>query len=201
MKKMKKCKVCGADIAANAKVCPTCGAKNQKPVYKRIWFWLLIVFVLIMVIAVSSSGESENGGVSETDSTTPKVSTIDSSYSGDCGISASASMGDSIIGMPELSISIRNTSGKDIEAVKFYAVPVDVYGEEINDWTRQDHLYTDNKIPAGGSTSIQYQFIEDSVKTVNLYVYSVYYSDGIEWGNRDATESEILKNGRQIEVN
>ena len=45
--KLTKCKVCGADMAASAKVCPQCGAKNKKPFYKKWWFWLIIIFVVI----------------------------------------------------------------------------------------------------------------------------------------------------------
>lgn len=66
-----------------------------------------------------------------------------------------------------------------------------MYGEEIKGWTRQDKLYTDNTISVGASETLTYQFIEASVKTVKLYVYSVYFSDGTEWGNRNATTSEI----------
>lgn len=45
-KGMKKCKTCGAAIAKNAKRCPSCGAKNKKPIYKRIWFWILAIAVI-----------------------------------------------------------------------------------------------------------------------------------------------------------
>lgn len=54
--KMTKCKVCQADIAANAKVCPQCGAKNKKPIFKKWWFWSLIIIVVIVVAATSSGG-------------------------------------------------------------------------------------------------------------------------------------------------
>ena len=52
--KIIKCKVCGREIAKNAKVCPGCGAKNTKPIYKKVWFWLLIVFLFI---GITSSGD------------------------------------------------------------------------------------------------------------------------------------------------
>lgn len=45
--KMTVCKHCGAEIAASAKTCPNCGGKNKKPIYKRIWFWILIAVLLI----------------------------------------------------------------------------------------------------------------------------------------------------------
>lgn len=40
---LKLCKTCGATIAKNAKRCPKCGAKNKKPIYKRVWFWIIAV--------------------------------------------------------------------------------------------------------------------------------------------------------------
>ena len=49
MNKMTKCKSCGADIASSAKHCPSGGAKNKKPIYKRVWFWILVVVLLIAI--------------------------------------------------------------------------------------------------------------------------------------------------------
>lgn len=54
MSKLVKCKSCGKEVADTAKSCPGCGAKIKKPIYKRVWFWVLIVFV---VLAITSSGE------------------------------------------------------------------------------------------------------------------------------------------------
>ena len=58
-KKMTTCKSCGAQIAKNAKACPSCGAKNKKPIYKRWYFYALIVIILIIVFA-SGSGKDGN---------------------------------------------------------------------------------------------------------------------------------------------
>ena len=46
LKKMTKCKSCGSMIAKSAKVCPSCGAKNKKPFYKKWWFWLLVILII-----------------------------------------------------------------------------------------------------------------------------------------------------------
>lgn len=51
-KKMKACKTCGTMIAKNAKRCPSCGAKNKKPIYKRLWFWILVIAVVGVIIGV-----------------------------------------------------------------------------------------------------------------------------------------------------
>lgn len=214
MNKMTNCKTCGAEIASSAKTCPSCGAKNKPPAYRRVWFWLLIVFVVIPTIGLiygsnddnSDTLNKSNSTVSSSDNVAAvaqdkeKTSSKNSAFAGNYGISASAEMGTTIIGLPELTISIKNTTKKDISAIKFYAVPCDVYGDEIKGWTSQNNLYTDSAIGAGKSTSITYQFIEDSVKTVKLYVYSVYFTDGSEWGDKDATKSTILDNGVLIKV-
>lgn len=75
--KMMTCKACGGEIAASAKSCPKCGAKNKKPFYKQVWFWIIIV---IFVIAVGSAGgsdsstevNSDNGASSATTDTNKK---------------------------------------------------------------------------------------------------------------------------------
>lgn len=53
-KKLMPCKTCGNEIAASAKKCPHCGAKNKKPIYKKWWLWVIVV---IAVIGIASSNE------------------------------------------------------------------------------------------------------------------------------------------------
>lgn len=45
--KLTTCKVCGAEMSKNAKTCPSCGAKNKKPFFKKWWFWLLAIIIII----------------------------------------------------------------------------------------------------------------------------------------------------------
>lgn len=59
--KMKKCSSCGADIAASAKACPHCGAKNKKPIYKRAWFIIIIIIAAIAIISSVFGGNSGEG--------------------------------------------------------------------------------------------------------------------------------------------
>lgn len=42
------CRNCHAPLPEGAKVCPSCGAKNKKPFYKRGWFILLVIVVVIV---------------------------------------------------------------------------------------------------------------------------------------------------------
>ena len=68
MAKLVKCKSCGKDVADTAKSCPGCGAKVKKPIYKRVWFWVIIVFVVIG-LASGGSGESSESSNSSNNST------------------------------------------------------------------------------------------------------------------------------------
>lgn len=65
-KKMIPCRTCGEEIAANAKVCPHCGAKNKKPIYRRWWLWALVLVAAIAVIGGT-------GGKDETTNEGPKT--------------------------------------------------------------------------------------------------------------------------------
>ena len=197
-KQLTVCKACGHGIATSAKSCPQCGAKNKKPVTKKWWFWLLILMFIGLTAGTRDEGTSTETEKNAVPNAT--VAEVLSIFDGECGIVASAEIGNNIINMPELEITITNTTSKEIAAIQFYAVPYDVYGDEIISWTTQSNLYTDIAIPAGKTTSISYQFIEDTVKTVKLYVYSVYFADGTEWGDKDATTSQILDNAPTIKV-
>ena len=60
MSKMTQCKSCAKEIATSAKSCPGCGAKNKKPIYKRVWLWIIAFFIAIGVAAAGSdSGNVE----------------------------------------------------------------------------------------------------------------------------------------------
>ena len=193
--KMSVCKACGHEIAKSAKVCPQCGAKNKKPIFTKWWFWVIIV--IFIGVAAGSSGGTDNGGSNNPNAT---ISNQTSIFDGDCGITAFAEIGKNIINLPEITITVTNTSNKEIAAIQFYVVPYDVYGKEIKGWTAQNKLYTNDSIAAGETTTLSYQLIEDTVKSVKLYVYSVYFADGTEWGDKNATTSKILDGAPTIEV-
>ncbi|MBE6989683.1 MAG: hypothetical protein E7426_02925 [Ruminococcaceae bacterium] len=58
--KLTTCKVCGAEIAASAKRCPSCGAKIKKPVFRRWWFLALLLVVLVVIIASGGSNKDSS---------------------------------------------------------------------------------------------------------------------------------------------
>jgi hypothetical protein len=165
-----------------------------------LYFRICCLSVIGEIAGTGSDTNGENNSVKPTSSSNYTVPSKNLAFEGDCGIAASAEMDSSIIGYPELTISITNTTEMEISAIQFYAVPYDVYGEEVKGWTSQNKLYTDTAIGAGESDSISFPFIESSVKTIKLYVYSVYFADGPEWGDKAATKSTILNSGVIIEV-
>jgi len=205
--KMTKCKACNQEIAKSAKICPHCGSKNKKPIFKQWWFWVIITILFVAII--SSGGNTDNENITNNNTNPDEtinnssntVNSVASDFEGDCGIKASAEIGNNIINVPELQITITNTTDKEIAAIQFYAVPYDVYGEKIKTWVTQNKFYTNTPISAGKTTTISQQFLDQDVKTVTLYVYSVYFADGSEWGNKDATTSKIVANAPIIEVN
>ena len=70
MSKMIQCKSCNNEIAASAKTCPHCGAKNKKPIYKRPWF---IAIILIIVVAVFAGGGDDEPAPAGSGTTEPKA--------------------------------------------------------------------------------------------------------------------------------
>lgn len=55
------CKICNNPMSAKAKVCPSCGAKNKKPIYKRGWFIALLVIVVLGAIGSIGDGNKSKG--------------------------------------------------------------------------------------------------------------------------------------------
>lgn len=58
--KLVVCSNCNTPIAKNAEICPSCGAKNQKPFYKKWWFILFIIVIAVGAIGgISSIGRNQ----------------------------------------------------------------------------------------------------------------------------------------------
>lgn len=56
-----KCKNCGEEISKKAVICPKCGVKNKKPIYKRGWF--IAAAVIVVICAIAGSGEESSAPV------------------------------------------------------------------------------------------------------------------------------------------
>ena len=55
-----KCQKCGQEVDKKAVVCPGCGCKIKKSVFKKWWFWLIIAIIAIAVVT-SGNGNDEAG--------------------------------------------------------------------------------------------------------------------------------------------
>ena len=73
MSKMINCKSCGAEIASSAKSCPKCGAKNKKPIWKRVWVWILAVIILVAAIGGMTGNSNTNDSNSSADINNPAI--------------------------------------------------------------------------------------------------------------------------------
>ena len=98
MSKLINCKTCNAEIAASAKKCPSCGAKNKKPIYKKWWMWLIVLLVAFILIGSLGSGEKDKD--SNTDST-PQSETTDNNKTDDTkefySVGEEVKLGDNIL--------------------------------------------------------------------------------------------------------
>ena len=60
MAKMVKCKTCGQEIAASAKVCPHCGAKQKK--FPLVPILVVVVLIVIFASVGGSGGDNTQSG-------------------------------------------------------------------------------------------------------------------------------------------
>ena len=164
---------------------------------KNIGLVSTIVVVVIICFSIIFGGNSETEQSAETPKAEVEVS-LPKEFAQLCPIEISSSMYDNIIGMPEIKCTFINNTDKEIAAIKLYFSPKDVYGEEVNTVFTTKELYTDNPIAAGGSSSRNWQLLDSDIKSGDIYVYSVYFSDGTEWGDKDASVSDIKKYAYKI---
>lgn len=200
---MKLCKQCGKEIDEKAVICVHCGcpAKVKKPLFKRVWFWLIVVFAFLVICISSCGGDttSETGtNNTQNEESGQTAPSIPEEFAQPCPVSVSASVSNNIIGVPELKVNVRNNTDKEIAAIQFYFLPKDVYGDDVNTVLTSNKLYTDEPIGVGGSCSRSWQMLDQNIKGGTVYVYSVYYTDGTEWGDKDASTSRIKQYGLKI---
>lgn len=209
------CAKCGKEISGQQAYCNHCGhalsnipavpypvppastPKNKNNIGCGCVAIFLVIAIVGAISSINGSKQNNNNDEQATELNAPAAE-----FSAPCGIEASAHMqSDAFINHPELTITVKNISQKDIAAIKFLAIPYDVYGEEIKSFATQERLQTDDIIRKGVQKQIHYgPFILANIKSVKLYVYSVYYTDGTHWGNKDASRSEILRNAKRIEA-
>jgi len=95
-----------------------------------------------------------------------------------------------------LSITHTNQSGKTIAAIKYLIVVYDAYGEELKKYGYGASALTAtydnwNTSPGGRNTGDWKLNGFDSGKSIDIYIYSVLFTDNTEYGNKNLTVSDI----------
>ena len=170
-------------------------------------FFLFISIISAFDTSTTNAKKEENAATAtvNTEKKQEKVQTkkepeVPAEFASECPISVSVSMYDNIIDLPELKCNIKNNTDKEISAIQLYFLPKDVYGEVADGIFTQNKLQCDTPISPKGADTIVWQMLDQSIKSGDLYVYSVYFSDGTEWGDRTAPTSKIKKYAMQMEV-
>lgn len=171
--------------------------ETQKRKKNNVGLIVSVAVVVAICIGIISGNTSETPKENNV-ATEVQTSNVPSEFEEACPVDVTASIYDNIIGVPELKCNFKNLKEKEIAAIKLYFEPRDVYGESINSIFMTNQLQTDETIAALASASCAWQLLDDAVKSGDLYVYSVYFSDGSEWGNKDAAQSEAKKYGLKI---
>lgn len=91
----------------------------------------------------------------------------------------------------QVCLTFNNTSDSTVKAIRVLVFPHNVYGEEITDFNNQKQFNT--TIYPNETKMLMCDVSNLMVSEADVYIYSVYYEDGREWGNRKANERLILK--------
>lgn len=122
--KLIQCPVCGAEMAASAKVCPKCGAKNKKPFYKKWWFYAIVAVAILCAI----------GGAGNSDSSpkAPASGGADSPVSAESAQSAAEPISYAHYQVTELFDALKNNPLKAENTFKGQYVELEGYLENVD---------------------------------------------------------------------
>ena len=164
-----------------------------------VGMFIAIFIVFVICISIMSSFFSNNNPENNVNSPTSSTQKdIPETFSFDFPLEIKASLYDNILGFPELKCEIKNISSKEISAIKLHFEPRNVYGEKSENIFTTNKLDTDNTILSGETTQLTWQLLDQSIKSGDLYIYSIYFSDGTEWGDKTASESILKKYGFKL---
>lgn len=121
-------------------------------------------------------------------SSSPAAGDISEPFRGNCGISATANFGFPIMDVScPLSITVSNTSGKEISAVTFCILAYDTNSNILPDWIAPSLLKTTAAIGIDASVRLVCRYPKFYTATVKVYICNVQFSDGSQWGNPTAS--------------
>ena len=123
----------------------------------------------------------------------------DNTFVGECPVSVSV---DYYTSSQNIRITAHNQTEKSIRAVKYLIVVYDVYGEVLKKYgygssavsaTYDDREISPQSVQTSASSGTGGWNLSgfSNGKSVDIYVYSVYFSDGSEWGNKDMSAEDI----------
>lgn len=139
----------------------------------------------------------EDGAFVQTAEQAVNVGWSASLFEEDCPISVSASMSADLIGTPVVEATITNLSNQPVAAVRILAHPLDVYGDAIQSYGFGEeyiNLTSDETLDAGESKTVTWTLYGyDTAKTAELWIYSVYFENGAQWGSYDSLSVEIMQ--------
>lgn len=177
MANMKKCKMCGEEIAENAKICPKCGANNMKPFYKKWWIWVMAVCVVIIIAAASgNNGDTENS-IQNTESNVENVENnaennnnppVQQDKKEKYEVVGDAVLETDSFGFVHIKGTVKNNSGKDRSYLSITYNLYDAEGNQIG--TAMDNI---NNLEKDGTwkfdaTGIDIEETVDSFKLVEI---------------------------------
>ena len=208
-RKMTTCKHCGAQIAAGARVCPQCGGKNKKPIYKRPWFIILIVILLLALLSSGNGNSSQKDSslkVGEVEANTSTLSSNDNSDTVDHDTASTDSFDqttNSEVTQSDTSGSVQSTS--EPAKTAYYVGDILVDGGMKIVYAASGTYNEDNSFmqPKDGMKYIYLKFAfineSNSDKSISFYSFDAYadgYACEMYYGGSDDL-SASLSSGRQ----
>lgn len=152
-----RCRVCGAVIPQNVKVCPRCWSRNKLPFFRQAWFWILICclcfwklvcFFFLFVIFSVGSGDSTKAEV--VDVTTAVITEATAEHTTEATEAKEATKESLIIeliaGEPgEYGELFTTNKGTEFEETYYiYHIPAGTYRvTNIGEYMNQFNVYSD----------------------------------------------------------
>ncbi len=174
--------------------------KTVKDVVNKIFKVIGIIAVSFIILAVIISCFSGRGDEASETSQKQTIAVGNPNFSQEFPINISGKIENDILGFPEIECIVENTTDKNISAVQFYLIPYDVYGEILNSIFITNKLEYTDTVLQGTKQKISWQIIDKDLKSGTLYVYSIYFDDQTEWGDRNATNEDIMKYAYRIDL-
>lgn len=149
--RLKICYACGSQMAKGAKRCPKCGAKSRKPIYQRVWFWILVLFLIFRISRLfEPDNQVDTGNNSEvieqqvsptpepTLAATPEPTPVGDALELVGGIEGTEGIYDSRVGSIHITGQVKNNSGKTLSYVNIQFSLYDVNGNVVG--TARDNV-------------------------------------------------------------